>query len=69
VGERLVDGVSPRLAELLRQEVADAVADSERRLAAHVDDAVLALAGVLLPGAPSRSVPAAAPQDENAAAG
>ena len=69
VCERLVDAVGARLAELLRQEVADAVADSERRLTEHVDEAVLALAGVLLRRSPQRPAPAAAPRDEDAAAG
>ena len=48
LAERLTDRLAPPVVALVQQHVLSAVADSEQRLAAHVDDAVLALAGVLL---------------------
>ena len=48
LADRLADRLAPAVVELVQQQVLTAVADSERRLTAHVDEAVLALAGVLL---------------------
>jgi hypothetical protein len=67
----LAERLGDRLVELAQREILSAVADTERRLAAHVDDAVLALAAVLLrreragradgPATPDAGAPGEAP--------